>query len=320
MMPEGNTPRYILVGSGDFAAALLRELVSRGFAPIGVLTRPDRPAGRRLKPKQVPLKAAAIRLGVQVAEAPGPKDPAFLETVRGSRAEILLVADYGLIFPREILVYPPRGCVNVHPSLLPRYRGAAPIRRALMEGAKESGVTLMLMDEGLDTGPVISSACTEVGDDDNELSLRLRLAALGSELAQRCLPLWVEREIQAIPQGDEGASYAFPITRDELLLDWSAPAREIHNRVRALSPRPGAYSFMNGKRLKILRSAVLEATHSLEPGEVCVVESTKMIVGAGDGTLRLLELQPEGRRAMSAEEFIRGYRPVPGMRLGSPLW
>lgn len=317
MAPEGNPPEFVLVGSGDFASSLLRELANGDFSPLRVLTHCDRPAGRGRRPRPVPLKTTAKELGLPFTETNGPKDPSFLEALSTTGAEVLLVADYGFIIPREILAYPPRGCVNVHPSLLPRYRGAAPIRRALMEGADESGVTLMLMDEGLDTGPVIALSSTPIYETDNELSLRLRLAALGSELVRRYLPLWVERELEARPQGEEGASYAFPITRDELLLDWSMPARDIHNRVRALSPRPGAHTFMRDLRLKVLRSALEEAPRPLEPGEVFADRRGKMYVGAGEGSLRLLELQPQGKRAMTAEEFLRGYRPSQGLRLGA---
>ncbi len=317
MTPEGSPPGYLFVGSGDFAASLLRELASSGFAPQAVLTRTDRPAGRGRRPRPVPLKTAALELGLAIAEAPHPKEPAFLAPMKTSRPEVLLVADYGFMLPREILTYPPRGCLNVHPSLLPRYRGAAPIRRALMEGASESGVTLMVMDEGLDTGPVIASLSTSISQDDDELSLRLRLAALGCELVQRFLPSWVEGSIEARPQDEDGASYAPPISTDELLIDWCGAARDIHNRVRALAPRPGAYTFMRGKRLKILRCAVEEAPRRLEPGEILVSGDARMLVGAREGALRLLVLQPEGKRAMGAEEFLRGYRALQGMRLGT---
>ncbi|NPV59050.1 MAG: methionyl-tRNA formyltransferase [Actinobacteria bacterium] len=321
-MPQGepNTgndrPAVVFAGSGEFSADLLRELARIGFLPAMALTRRDRPAGRGRRLRPTPLKAAAAELGVEVVEADGPSDPAFMETLEALRPEVLLVADYGFILPKAVLSYPSRGCVNVHPSLLPRHRGAAPIRRALMEGDSESGVSLMLMDEGLDTGPIIAASAVAIEDRDNELSLRMRLAATGADLVARFIPLWVAGDVEPCPQGEEGASYAPPISPEELLIDWALPSREIHNRVRALAPRPGAHTFMRGKRLKVLRSEPCRVEWRLAPGEVSLAESGALVVGTGEGALRLLELKPEGKRSMLAEEFLRGYRPSEGEILG----
>lgn len=309
-------PAVVFAGSGEFSADLLRELARIGYLPARTLTRRDRPAGRGRKLRPTPFKAAAVKLGMEVVEADGPADPAFMEALEASRTEVLLVADYGFVLPRAILTYPSRGCVNIHPSLLPRHRGATPIRRALMEGDSESGVSLMLMDEGLDTGPIVAMRAVNIEYQDNELSLRTRLAAIGAELVMRFIPPWLSGEVEPRPQGEEGASYASPIRPEELLIDWALPARVIHNRVRALAPRPGAYTYMRGKRLKVLRSEPCGAESRLAPGEVSLAEGGTPVVGTGEGALRLLELKPEGKRSMLAEEFLRGYRPAEGEILG----
>ncbi len=315
MRSRSAKPSFLFVGSGDFAAALLREMAEAGYLPRRVLTLPDRPAGRGRRPRPTPCKAAAMEAGLTLTETSHPGEPAFREALSREHPEVVLVSDYRFILPREILEYPPRGCVNVHPSLLPRHRGAAPIRRALMEGDDRSGVSLMLMDEGMDTGPIIAARDTAVEEDDDERSLRLRLAAMGASLLEDCLYLWVEGSLEARPQGEEGASYAPPIHPGELLLDWTRPAREVFNRVRALAPRPGAYTYLRGRRLKILRAVPERTRPGLEPG-VLSPGGGVLLVGTGEGTLRILLLQPEGKREMSAEEFLRGYRPAEGERLG----
>jgi len=306
------------LGSGDFSRDLLYKLLRAGCEFAGVITRPDRPAGRGLRINPTPVKALAGEEGLEVYQPTGPKDPAFLSIMEELRPELLLVADYGCLLTRTVLEYPPYGCVNVHPSLLPRYRGAAPIQRALMDGARITGVTLMAMDEGMDTGGIIAQEEIGVEDRDDALALRSRLASLGARMVVGIVPLYLSGSVVPRPQEEESATYADPIRKPDLLIDWTHTALNVHNQVRALSPRPGAYTGFRGKRVKILRTLPREDIQRDRPGMLEVPEKDVILAGTGKGALQLEEIQPEGKKAMSAGEFLRGYRLLPSESFDEP--
>jgi len=297
----------VFLGSGEFSRDLLTELLRSGYGITSVITPQDRPAGRGLKLRPTAVKALAEAEGLEVLQPSGPADSSFLDALRGTRPDVLLVADYGYVLPGTVLGFPSRGCVNVHPSLLPRYRGAAPIQRALMEGESETGVTLMLMDEGLDTGPVIASEKVAIEEEDDALTLRGKLALLGARLVLEELPGFLSGKTVPRPQEEGHATYADPIRKEEAAIDWTRDAMTIFNQVRALSPRPGAHTWLEGKRVKILRARPRQDV-AAAPGKVAAAAGDALVVGAGEQALQVYELQPEGRKVMGAGEFMRGYR------------
>lgn len=300
--------RTIFMGCGEYARDLLENMVGAGLAPLAVVTNPDRPSGRGLRPQPTPVGAFAAEAGLRVFRVDGPKDPVFSRIYLESQPEVVLVCDYGHIIPAELLSSFPGRFLNVHPSLLPRYRGAAPIRRALLEGAEKTGVSLMIVDEGLDTGPVVGYVEAAVLPDDDAESLRRRLARLGVELLKSVLPAYLSGTVRPQIQEEALATYAPPLRKDDLLIDWNRTAFSIHNQVRALAPAPGARGRLDGKWIKILRTLPLDGFEELGPGELGSPDRKRMVVGTGEGALEILILQPEGRKRMSGEEFLRGYR------------
>ncbi|MBN2026432.1 MAG: methionyl-tRNA formyltransferase [Actinobacteria bacterium] len=302
----------IFMGSGDFACDMLSDLLREGFSLSGVITRPDRPAGRGLRPRPTPVKSLAAQWGMVVHQPDGPTDPAFLALLEEQRPGLLLVADYGHILTGEILAFPSRGCLNIHPSLLPRYRGAAPIQRALMNGERVTGVTLMLLDEGMDTGDILAREEVVVEAGDNALTLRRKLAARGARMVVDAVPLYLAGDIVPRPQEDELATYADPIRKPEMHIMWQRSATRIHDQVRALSPQPGAYTHFRDKRIKILSTSCARDALPLHPGILEVTGKDILVVGTGKGALQLEEVQPEGKQPMSAADFLHGYRPRSG--------
>jgi methionyl-tRNA formyltransferase len=307
--------KTIFLGSGDFAHDLLSILLHTTFSLSAVITMPDRPAGRGLRLRPTPVKALASQEGMSIYQPAGPTDAGFLALLEEEHPELLLVADYGYILPREILEYPAGGCLNIHPSLLPRYRGAAPIQRALMQGESVTGVTLMLLDEGMDTGDVIAREEIEVEVGDDALTLRRKLASLGARMVVDLIPLYMTGAIVPQPQNEGYATYADPVDKSETLIAWTQPAAHVHNQVRALSPRPGAYTHFRDKRLKVLRTSAAAETRPLQPGVLEVAAKDILIVGTGAGSLQLGEVQPEGKQPMSAADFLHGYHPRSGEAL-----
>jgi methionyl-tRNA formyltransferase len=298
----------VFLGSGEFSRDLLRDLLRAGLSISAVITRPDHPAGRGLRQRSTPVKTLAEHEGMRVFQPDGPGDPLFMDALDESRTEMIVVADYGHLLPRHILEYTATGCLNVHPSLLPRYRGAAPIQRALMQGERVTGVTLMLLDEGMDTGDIIACEESSIDESDNALSLRGKLASLGARMLVETLPLFLSGAITPVAQDETMATYADPIGKTDTIIDWTRAAENIHNQIRALSPRPGAYTRFRGKRVKILRSLPCRDLSEAAPGRLVLDGKDGLLVGTTAGELQLLELQPEGKKAMGAAEFRRGYR------------
>lgn len=304
--------KIIFMGSGDFAGDLLEFLLQSALRPYAVITGADRPAGRGLRHRPTPVASIARCCGLSLSKLENPRDPCLREIISASAPEAVLVADYGHVIPLNVLRLLPGRFLNVHPSLLPRYRGAAPIRRALLEGAETTGVSLMVMEEGLDTGPVIARAETTVLPDEDARDLRCRLALLATSLTIDKLTAYLSGELAAEPQDEGSATYAAPLRKHEFRIEWGHSAVSIHNQVRALAPDLGAWTLWRGKRIKIFRTRLLPEVRGLSAGELCRIDAERLAVGSGEGELELLLLQPEGKKRMTAAEFLRGYRPGSG--------
>lgn len=306
--------RVVFMGTPEAAVPSLHA-VAEAQDVVAVYTQPDRPKGRGRREAPSPVKVAAHHLGLEVAEPRNLRSTEEVHRLRAYRPDVVAVVAFGQILTPEILEVPELGCVNVHFSLLPRWRGAAPVERAILAGDAVTGVTTMLMDPGLDTGPVLLTASEPIRDDDTGGSLTERLAGLGATLLVRTLEGLQGGTLAPRPQPDDGATYAQKIQAPEGELDFSEPAEDLARRVRALHPHPGAYTSFRGKRLKIW-TAVPEGGEGT-PGEIVEVAEPGPLVACGSGRLRLDEVQPEGKRRMSGQDFVRGYRPETGEVLGA---
>lgn len=267
------------------------------------MTAPDRPRGRGMKLQPSDVKTLAVRSGIPVLQPPTLRSDEAQAPLRLLDADVFVVVAYGLILPKAVLETPPLGCINVHFSLLPRWRGAAPVQWAILEGDPNSGVAIMKMDPGLDTGPVLEMVEEPILPEDNSGRLADRLAALGARL----VPAVLDRleDISPVPQPEEGVTYASKLTPEDARIDWSKPAVTVNNRIRAFNPRPGAWSSLNGKRLKVWSAAPAEPSEGV-PGTLSTGDEGP-VVATGSGGLRLLEVQPEGKSRMSGADFVRGY-------------
>jgi methionyl-tRNA formyltransferase len=286
----------------------LAQLAAAGHEIALVLTQPDRPAGRGLRPLPSPVKRFAVAAGMAVFQPERLSDPADIGRVRGVGADALVVAAYGLLLPPALLEAARHGAINIHASLLPRWRGAAPIQRALLAGDSHSGISIMQMDAGLDTGPVLDRKSVAIGEGEDFGSLHERLAELGARMIVDTLAAISAGHARAVPQPAEGVTYARKIVRQDTELDWTRPAAELERAVRAFRPTPGAAARLEGKPVKIWRARPVDAR--LAPGEV----AENLVVGCGEGALQLLELQAAGGKRLAAAEFLRGYRLRAGAR------
>lgn len=298
--------RIAFAGTPEFAAAALKAILAAGFEVPLVLTQPDRPAGRGMKLVASPVKQLALSHGIAVDQPQRLRSEAQRASLRACAPDVLVVAAYGLILPREVLALPPLGCVNIHASLLPRWRGAAPIHRAIEAGDPESGITIMRMDEGLDTGPMLMKRAVAIAPDETMGTLHDRLAALGAQMIVEALHALRGGGLVPTPQPTEGVTYAAKIGRAEAIIDWSRSAVEIERRVRAFDPFPGAVGHLRGSPLKLWRAQVLNIRGE-SPGEVLAVDADGVVVACGDGALRILELQRAGSRRLAVKEFLRGF-------------
>lgn len=296
-------PRMIFAGTPDFALASLSALVEAGITPVAVLTQPDRPAGRGKRLTASPVKRFATEQGIPVMQPTTLRDTEIVSKLQALEADVMIVAAYGLILPQNVLDIPKRGCVNVHASLLPRWRGAAPIQAAILAGDETSGVCLMAMTAGLDCGPVFASASLAIGAEETAGELHDRLAKLGGELLTAELGDILEKKITPLPQDESAATYAGKIHTQDARLDWSQSAGELARRVRAYNPVPGAFFFVDESlRVKCWRAAGITAIDAV-PGTVVASGPEGIDVACGSGVLRLLELQLPGKRRLEAREF-----------------
>lgn len=310
--------RIVFLGTADFAVPSLYRLIMAGHDVALVVTQPDRPRGRGRRPGVSPVKEMAQRFGIPVYQPERIRAAEAVETICRVGAEVLVVVAYGQILPRQLLDCVPLGGINLHGSLLPAYRGAAPIQRAIMAGERVTGVTTMHMTEEMDAGDIILQRQCAIGEDSyGELSQRLAL--LGADLLQETLDQLHWGTAPRVPQDASRATYAPPLQRGDERIDWRCPARDVVNRVRALSPAPGAVTRVGDSPLKILRARVVPGVTGRAPGEVVeVVPGEGFVVQAGDEAVLVLEVQPAGRRRMPAADYLRGHRLPPGTRLVAP--
>lgn len=310
--------RILFIGTGDFAVPALKMLLKSEHTVLGVVTQPDRPSGRGRKTQSSPVKQAATDAGIVIHQPESVGSPDFIELARSMSPDITVVASFGQIIPQAVLDIPRFGNINVHGSLLPKYRGAAPIHYALFSGDSVTGVTTMLMNADLDTGHMLLKQEIEIRPDDDTGSLEVRLAAAGAELLAKTIGGLVRGELTPVPQDNSLASYAPSIKRDDCRIAWSDSATSIANRVRGCSPKPGAFTGWQGSRLKIRKCEVFDHRASGgEAGEIAEIMSDGIIVHTGAGRLLVVEVQPENRNRMSASEFARGYKVAAGMTFQS---
>ena len=297
--------RIVFFGTPEFAVPSLKKVLEAGHDVVAVITQPDKGKGRGRRMAEPPVKALALVKGIPVRQPDGIKSPDFVEEIAALRPDAVVVVAYGKILPPSLLIVPLLACINVHASLLPKYRGAAPIQRAIMNGEVKTGITTMRMDEGLDTGDVLLREETEIREEDNAYTLAVRLSELGAFLLIRTLAGLQDGSILPVPQSGE-PSYAPPLRKDEGRIRWSFPAREIANLVRGAYPWPGAYCFLNGERITILGARALGQDSGAGPGKIEGVSEKELLVGTGKGLLAVTEVKPEGRKAMSAADFSHG--------------
>lgn len=312
--------RILFFGTPSFStASLIALLSSSSFKVCGVVTQPDKPAGRGQSLQASPIKKLALERNLPVFQPPKIKgsESEFLDNIATlGEIDFAVVIAFGQILPQAILDYPKFACINIHASLLPRWRGAAPLQRAILAGDVETGVCIMKMEAGLDTGPVYSLAKTEISDLDTTSSLHDRLSEIGAKLLIETLPRIALESLQPLAQDEQGICYAEKIKPADLLLDWSQSSKNISLKIRTFSPKPGAYCFIEGKRLKILKADIATLCSSAEEsGKILGISEQGIVVKTGDGTIALNEIQLEGKKAMLFSEFIRGYPELEGKRL-----
>lgn len=309
-------PRIIFMGTPQFAVRSLEACLALGDV-VAVVTQPDKPKGRGQELSQSPVKVLALARGLPVLQPPKVKGTDFAATLAAYDADVAVVTAYGKILPQDVLDTPKHGCVNVHASLLPRFRGAAPIQWAIASGDPITGVCVMRMDAGMDTGPVFARAELPILPADTSASLHDKLADLGGELLRRALPGYLRGELEPVAQPADGVVLAPMIRKEDGELDWTQPAAVLERRLRAFTPWPGAFTRWNGQLLKIHAAAVVEGQGT--PGVVLAAGADGIDVACAQGALRLRTLQLEGRKALPAKDFLAGCPIAPGMPFPTPL-
>ena len=305
------------MGTPAFACPILSALVARSDPVVGVVCQPDRPRGRGLGVTAPEVKQLALRHGIPVLQPERVRDPGFQAELRALAPDLIVVAAYGKILPRAVLDIPPHGCLNVHASLLPRHRGAAPIAWAILAGDPVTGVTIMAMSEQMDAGDMFLQRETPIAADDTAGSLGERLAHMGAEAIAKAIDGIRAGVLRAVPQPAAGITFAPRIEREHCILDWTRAAVALERQVRALAPEPSAFTTLAGRRLKVHRAALGRGTASVAPGVVVASGPEGIHVASGDGILTLREVQLEGRRRLAAADFLAGHPVAPGTCLGS---
>ncbi|REK76392.1 methionyl-tRNA formyltransferase [Paenibacillus paeoniae] len=309
--------RIVFMGTPDFAVPSLQLLLASGYEVVAVVTQPDRPKGRKKTLTPPPVKEAALSLGIPVLQPERMRNPEAVAELAEYKPDLIVTAAYGQILPKVVLELPRLGCINVHGSLLPKYRGGAPIQRSIINGESETGVTIMYMAEGLDTGDMISSVALPILDEDTSGTMFDKLSLAGAKLLGETLPSIIDGSAEAVPQAEVEATYAPNLNRDDERLDWSKSARALFNQVRGLSPMAGAFTYLNGEVFKIREcEPVLGRSGNAESGKIVSADANGIVVQTGDGMLLLKEIQPAGKRAMAVGEWIKGARIEPGTKFG----
>jgi methionyl-tRNA formyltransferase len=299
--------KIIFAGTPDFAAEALKALLISEHKLVAVYTQPDRPAGRGRKLGFGPVKQLALDRGIEVRQPRSLKDEAEQAALAALHADLMVVVAYGLLLPQAVLDTPRLGCINIHASLLPRWRGAAPIQRAILAGDEESGITIMQMEAGLDTGPMLHALKCPIHGNDTGGSLHDRLAALGARALLEVLPGLAAGSLVTEPQDEPRANYASKLDKQESRIDWSQSARQIDRQVRAFNPWPVAQTDYQGKMMRIWESMVLQGEHAAKPGTILAAGKEGIEVATGEGILRITRLQMPGKRAMAATDFLNAH-------------
>ena len=316
MNSVAETVRAVFMGTPDFVVPVLDALhESPDVELVAVYTPPDRKRGRGQSLEACPVKQRGESIGIQVEQPPTFRNTEAVGNLSAYQPEVIVVAAYGRLLPAEVLGIPRFGCLNIHPSLLPRYRGPAPVAGAILEGDDVTGVSLMLLDEGMDTGPVIAQREREIGDNDDAVSLTAELFAVGAELLIETLPGWMDGSVQTIEQDEGQATYTNKLEREDGLVDWGSSAELVSRKQRAYTPWPGLYTTWEGKQLKLLGVGPVPGAKA-DPGLVTETDSAAIAIGTGSGLLGVRRLQMEGKRPTGAQEFLRGYPAFKGARLG----
>lgn len=317
-MGEGEIKlRIVFMGTPQFAVPALEQLVLEGCDVAAVYTQPDKEAGRGRMPLAPPVKRAALALGLRVEQPVSLKQADAVQQLADFRPDVIVVAAYGKILPSGVLSLPPHGVLNIHPSLLPRFRGASPVASAILAGNQFTGVSVMLLDEGMDTGPVLARAQVSISLLDTAGSMTDKLARVGANLLLDVIPRWLKGELVAQAQDESQATLTRKFEKEDGEIDWSLPAKEISLRVRAFTPWPGTYTRWQGKQVKITRAVPLPAATAVKPGQVVSLGEGKLGIGTGDGILGVLQVQLEGKREMTAAAFLNGQRDFLGAVLPS---
>lgn len=308
--------RVVFMGTPDFSVPTLEALVQAGHNIVGVYCQPDKEKGRGKQVQMPAVKVAALAHDLPVYQPVTLKSEEVEAELRALEPDVIIVIAYGKILPPWLIRLPKYGCINVHASILPKYRGAAPIHYAILNGDTKTGVTIMHMDDGLDTGDIIDVETIEILPNETTGELFERIATLGGTTINPVLERWVAGEIIATPQDDTKASHTRKITKDMGLIDWNSPAFEVANKIKALNPAPGCFTFINGKRLKLWMAESLEESSSVQPGTIVAITADSIDVATKDGILRLKEVQPDNKKRMSAGDFSRGHQLKVGMTFG----
>ncbi len=297
--------KIIYFGTPDFAVPSFQALIESGEDVVSVVTQPDKVKGRGHKLSQPPIKELAISKGIRVLQPSGIRTPEFFDEIAGLAPDIVVVVAYGKIIPSSLLKLPPLGCVNVHASLLPQYRGAAPIQWALINGDEKTGVTTMFMDEGMDTGDILLKEEVKIDEEDNAYTLSLRLSHVGASLLVKTLEGIKDKLIRPVPQSGK-PTFAPPLKKETGRINWSLSAREISNLIRGTYPWPGAYCYLNGEKINIIKAKVVPHDNKGIAGKIEGISNDDIFVSAGSGTLAVSEVKPEGKKIMPASAFMHG--------------
>lgn len=299
--------RIIFMGTPDFSVPVLRQIIKEGYEVIAVVTQPDRPVGRKKVLTPPPVKEAALKHGIPVFQPEKIRQKEELAKILSLNPDIVITAAFGQILPKELLEAPKYGCINVHASLLPEFRGGAPIHYALLKGKQKTGITIMYMAEKLDAGDILTQIEVLITDEDNVATLHEKLSIAGAQLLSETLPLLLEGKLTPIPQDDKLATFAPNIKREQEEIDWSKSAEEINNHIRGLNPWPVSFTNWQSKALKIWRAEKVSGTYNGAPGTVVKIDKHGIVVACGNGTsIEIKELQPSGKTKMSVEDFLRG--------------
>jgi len=309
--------KVVFFGTPQFAVPTLDALLASSHSVVGVVTQPDKPRGRGQKETDAPVKARAVQAGIRTLQPVTLKDPAALADLASLGADIGVVAAYGKILTQAVLDIPRLGMVNVHASLLPRYRGAAPVHRAVIAGETTTGVTIMRVVLALDAGAMLARVERPVGPNDTSDQVERDLASLGAAVLVQTLDRMAAGPVNEVPQDDSLANYAHRLTKEDGLVDWSRTAHEIHNQIRGLHPWPHAYSYLDGQRLILWRSTWSDEPVEADPGTVLAADGDELRVATGRGTLLITELQAEGRRVARTREFLAGRQITAGLRFSA---